>query len=148
MLHKKFTLETIAKLMENAHTHKLNRASPSRNSSSQSTREANSTTVRTPSASQFSKRQRLPSGSVHAQFPQRKTLPIELHNRIALKQNTKGACVVCSHNFSTRKADGKTDNWEKFMKRTKMVCGYCTKHSEKGLRCYLCKEHFVSFHNE
>jgi len=64
-------------------------------------------------------------------FPQRHAEPLIAHSRVALMQNFKSACVVCSELYSKKKAEGEELQWDKFVKRTKMVCGYCTENSGK-----------------
>ena len=80
-------------------------------------------------------------------FPQRRAEPRIAHTRVPLEQSFKSACVVCSEFYSKKKAEGEALQWDKFVKRTKMVCGYCSENSGKQIPCYLCKEHFDTFHD-
>ena len=144
--HKKFTLEMIGRLMENANMHQSLRRSQHNNSLAKAAASA-----ATKSSEPPPKRQRHAStegsSSIISKFPQRHLKPRLAHVRTALDQKFKGACIVCSQLYADRKAAGETIDWDKVVKRTKMVCRYCTENSEKKVRCYLCKEHHDTFHD-
>ena len=136
----------IGRLMENANMHKSQRRSQDNNSL-----EKSSASDTTQSSKPPPKRQRHAStegsSSIMSKFPQRHLKPRLAYIRTALDQKFKGACIVCSQLYADRKAAGETIDWDKVVKRTKMVCRYCTENSEKKVRCYLCKEHHDTFHD-
>ena len=117
---QKFALEMIGRLMENANMRESQRRSQHSNSPAKA-----ATSAATQSSEPPPKRQSHASGRIflhHVQVPTADLKPRLAHVRTALDQKFKGACVVCSQLHADRKAAGETIDWDKVVKRTKMVC--------------------------
>ena len=141
--HKAFTLEMIDTLMQNAEFHK-NEYSPT--STSPNTRQARRQFTLS-SASPKQKRQPIIASEddILANFDCRKNGSREDHQPVSGK---RGACVWCCILYNRLKEKGENVDWDKFVKRTRKCCGHCTRFSKQGEEnpCYLCKEHFTTFH--
>ena len=105
----------------------------------------------TPTKSSLNPRKRKISPSVSAttnlshRFPNRFSKPTVLHNRST--HTRRGTCVYCSAEYLDKQTKGKKLNFNKTCKRTILHCSYCTATlcDEKDT-CFLCKEHFNTFH--
>lgn len=91
-----------------------------------------------------------PSGapdSFFSSFRCRKQKPDHLHCRVSGTDYKKpGSCIYCSYLFMKRKTAGEELEYDKEVKRTAMICLFCTKNSSTNSNCFLCKEHFEIFH--
>ena len=80
-------------------------------------------------------------------YTQRKTPPLEAHTRVKSKTSTRGGCVWCALLWKEKKLKGETVKaWNDDVKRTSMVCAFCSAQSKTMDNVFLCKEHFVPFH--
>ena len=84
-----------------------------------------------------------------AEYPQRKVTPRQMHVRVRNEKNIVGSCVVCAMKFAEMKKNETevTPRWDAEVKRTAMICGFCSTERETGQCIFLCKEHFGTFHN-
>ena len=156
MSHKQFTLEMIATLMANAKEEYKKACLPRQNQTQGRKRRATDqpgTGKKTPKY----QRRRIARSQVNAPvhdkdsffsvFNARKVSPSELHNRVISARRTKpGVCVYCAYLFAKEKEAGNKLNYDRSVKRTAMVCEYCTTHSSTNTKCFLCKDHFKIFH--
>ena len=152
MGHKKFTLHMIYYLMNKAHS---TAGAEFINKSNQKTITRAITTsaqlITTPAKILTSKRRCIAdyedSTSLLSHFPQRNARPIELHHRIMNDRGQRGSCIWCSMLYLDRKNNGYDVDYSNNVKRTSMICAYCTLQSQKSTSCYLCKKHFNNFHD-
>ena len=84
-----------------------------------------------------------------AEYPQRKVTPRNMHVRVRNEKNIVGSCVVCAMKFAEMKKNDTevTPKWDAEVKRTAMICGFCSTERETGQCIFLCKEHFGTFHD-
>ena len=172
MTHKQFTLEMISALMMNANdeyqknlprqtrtTHKKRKGAHHLELSSTAGNISELPPDHENLKPPVSKRRRMTkqqiqsvqddsSCSFFALFPKRKDKPSHLHCRVDYGHGVKpGVCVYCSFQFMKDRAAGKNKNYNKSIKRTSLVCRYCTENSPNHNKCFLCKEHFEIFHS-
>ena len=146
--HKKFTIQVVSILMKRAHSC----AQQTNEQTSNSPRRSISTQRRTESGSspKPSTRHRLKFSdrkSMLDNYPKRKTPPLEAHTRVKSKTGTRGGCVWCALLWKEKKLKGETVKaWNDNVKRTSMVCAFCSAQSKTMDSPFLCKEHFAAFH--
>ena len=147
--HKKFTLNMIAYLMHEAHS-KYTKALPTiRKQVCQvisKKRFANSTPRTLKKAT---KRPRLQLGTssseLYSKFPARMFPPRK--NHVPIKAGKRGSCIVCAFIFNQAKRAGEEVIWDREVKRTATICSICSDASLAGDTCFLCRDHFDTFHD-
>ena len=163
--HKDFLFEMINCLMKNAHKHyvpyissdfqksspkTLSSPSDCQVSTRSSTKETNKLLERRKrlSTSPPTKRRRIEKSETMAdvlrRFPSRTSMPIDKHIRTTTQ--SRGSCIMCTVEYYEKKLMNKRAKWNSEVKRTSSVCSHCTNNSENDTTCYLCKDHFRSFH--
>ena len=144
--HKKFTLEMIESLMNTAQHHYINPRSTPKSSPESSTEKKRSLPPLTPR--QFARTKKNSTmESLLVKYPHRKYLPRVAHQRIQSEGKKSGSCVWCAQLYCIKRTEGVEVNWQKMVKRTTMVCGYCCSFENENKVCFLCEDHFDVFHD-
>ena len=152
MSHKKFTLEMIECLMKKAHTGKdqdTPRLTPARQL--QFPKPSPKSSPKSPPKAKQIKRGKMKEDTtleaLLEKYPCRLAQPREAHARVQLDYEKPGVCVVCSVNYLQKKEAGEKVNYQKYVKRTGKVCGWCNKILAQKSAVFLCKDHFDVFHD-
>ena len=144
--HKKFTIQVVSILMKQAHscaqqTNEQTINSP-RSISTQRRTDSGSPKPSTRQRPKFSDRK-----SMLDNYPKRKTPPLEAHTRVKSKTGTRGGCVWCALLWKEKKLKGETVKARNNdVKRTWMVCDFCSAQSQTMNNVFLYREHFKAFH--
>ena len=145
--HKEFTMEMIAALMDQAHA---TYQQPSRTRSPKGKFSSTSTHPSPNLALKCKKRPRTAADasikSLLTQYPQRQMGRKEEHAPSSVGYKRRGACIWCTMEFQEKKRSGETVNWNNEVKRTARMCAYCNQNSIENKSCFLCSEHFNTFH--
>ena len=155
--HKQFTLDMIDCLMSNAHEEHDNAEAGRKRSPARGRQPTRSKRPPSKSNSPRQRRKRIQTEhlssaegkeSFFSNFPERKAEPRFAHARTSGKDpNKPGACIYCSYLFMQKKEQGEDQNYDRVVKRTSMVCQYCSTKSSTTRPTFLCKEHFDIFHD-
>ena len=133
-------------LMDTAQRHYINPRSTTKSSPASSTGSKRSLPLLTPR--QYSRTKKNSTlDSLLMKYPHRKYSPRVAHQRIQSKGKKSGSCVWCATLYCIKRAEGVELNWQKVVKRTTMVCGYCCSFESENGACFLCEDHFDIFHD-
>ena len=146
--HKKFTIQVISCLMKKAHEHAEQANSRADNSNSpRSITIQKSKTSGSPKAHKRAQPIFCDRQSMLDNYTQRKTPPLEAHTRVKSNTGARGGCVWCAMQWKEKRAAGTSVKpWDESVKRTSMVCAFCSAQSRTMKNVFLCKEHFAAFH--
>ena len=84
--------------------------------------------------------------SLLTQYNQQQMGQKEEHAPSSVGYKRRGACIWCTMEFQEKKRSGETVNWNNEVKRTARMCAYCNQNSIENKSCFLCSEHFNTFH--
>ena len=156
VLHKQFTMQIVGILMAKAHscaqqTNEQIGNSPRLISTQRRTESGSPKPSSSRLQSEYfrSFRRRKYSDCKHMlyNYTQRKTPPLEAHIRVKSKTGQRGGCVWCALLWKEKKVKGEVVKaWNNDMKRTSMVCLFCTAQCKTMDNVFLYKEHFPAFH--
>ena len=80
-------------------------------------------------------------------YIQREPPPLKAHTRVKSKTGKRGECVWCALLWKEKELKGETVKaWNDDVKRTLMVCAFCTAQCKTMDNVFLCREHFAAFH--
>ena len=147
MSHKKFTLKIIEYLMAQAYETYIP-FDPSKSFSaviSKSRKPQSSPAPKPASVKRPRFRKVIGPSDLLAKFPERCLKPRSKH--LPVKAEKRGGCIMCAAIFYGEKKAGTELTWDREVKRTSKICGYCSAKSTNSDTYYLCKEHFIVFHD-
>jgi len=78
-------------------------------------------------------------------FPRRFLKPMNLHALIPAPHGSRGRCVWCRVIYQEKQSNDMGGNYNNEVKKARKVCSFC---SSKNNNCFLCHDHFVTFHGE
>ena len=81
---------------------------------------------------------------LQAKFPFRTHRPLVDHVRTSVGK--RGGCVVCTMLYYENLKRGEHVEWDREVKRTSSVCSYCSGNGDAYEPCFLCKDHFRTWH--